>query len=184
MTAVALAAGRASRPVTDWPARLALTAATLAIVVALALLMLRGWRNRAARQAHLPEPPAIPADTGDPLLGGPVEGVFIGTTMAGDWLDRVVVHDLGVRSRAHLDVAGAGVAIRRQGARDLFVPAQAVRDVRLDKGMAGKVVAEGGLVVLSWQLGGHTVDTGFAPRYADDRDRVVSAVRSLLAEAA
>ncbi len=184
MTAVVLAAGRASRPVTEWPARLALTAATLAVVVALALLMLRGWRNRAARQAHLPEPAAVPADTGDPLLARAVEGVYVSTTMAGDWLDRVVVHDLGVRSSAHLDVSGGGVAIRRQGARDVFVPAPAVRDVRLDKGMAGKFVTEGGLVVLTWELGGHALDTGFAPRYADDRERVVTAVRSMLARAA
>ncbi|MDP9416281.1 MAG: hypothetical protein M3P48_00210, partial [Actinomycetota bacterium] len=66
----------------------------------------------------------------------------------------------------------------------VFVPAPAVRDVRLDKGMAGKFREEGGLVVLTWQLGEHALDTGFAPRYAADREVVVTAVRSLLARAA
>ena len=37
--------------------------------------------------------------------------------------------------------------------------------------MAGKFVEKDGLLVLSWMLGGHELDTGFRTRHADDKNR-------------
>lgn len=185
MTALLLAATEpSSAPVTDWPERLAWTAVTLAVVVGLALLMLRGWRRRAERQSDVPPLPDAPADVDAQLLADPVEGVYVSTTTAGDWLDRIAVHGLGVRSAAVLNVSTSGITIARQGAPHVHIPAAQLKDVRLDKGMAGKFVEEEGLVVLTWQLGERTLDTGIRTRRGDDRDAVVSAVRSLLAGAA
>ena len=62
----------------------------------------------AVRAADLP---AVPADPGPPV-GDPIDGRYLASTTAGDWLDRVVVHGLGVPSRAQVLVTRTGVADR------------------------------------------------------------------------
>jgi hypothetical protein len=51
--------------------------------------------------------------------------------------------------------------------------------VRLERGMVGTFVEEGGLVVVTWERGAGTYDTGFRPRSPDDRDGLVAAVAGL-----
>ena len=167
----------AQQPVTHLGPRLAWTAVTLVLVVIVALLMRRGWASRARSQADLPPLPEVPADVGEAMVAA--EGVYVSTTSEGDWLDRVVVHGLGARSAAVLTATDRGVLVERQGAPDLFVPAAAVVGVRLERGMAGKFVEEGGLVVLTWQHGNRRLDSGFRTRHAQDRDRVVSALQAI-----
>ena len=182
MTALVLAAAARSprsRPVTEWPERLAWTGLLLGAVVGIWWLMLRGWRRRAARQADVPPLCPRPADLGAQLLG-PVEGIYVTSTTAGDWLDRIVVRDLGVRSQATARVTPAGVSFDRVGATDVFVPAAWLRGVRREKGMAGKYVEEGGLVVLTWELGERLLDTGFRARRAAEADALVAAVEGLV----
>ena len=48
-----------------------------------------GWRHRAARQSGLAALPVAPADLG-PDLVEPVTGLYISTTTAGNWQDRIV----------------------------------------------------------------------------------------------
>jgi hypothetical protein len=170
------------QPTTRLGERLLATLLMLAVIAGLLLLMRRGWRRRAARQGHLPPPPpAPPAEPGEALLD-PVAGFYVSTTTAGDWLDRVVAHGLGVRSRAIVHVTTAGVRVGRTGADDLWVPADALRGVRRERGMAGKYVEEGGLVVLTWALGEHLLDTGLrAPRSADG-DALEAALAGLVAQ--
>lgn len=158
--------------------------AVCVLVVVLALWgMRRGWRRRSAATAplvaHLPEQPAE--------LGArraePVEATYVSTTRAGDWLDRVAAADLGVRSPASVEVYDAGVQIRRTGARDVFIPATALRAAATAPGIAGKVVAGDGLVVLTWQADADDargLDTGLRPRHAADRPRLVAAVTDLI----
>jgi hypothetical protein len=110
----------------------------------------------------------------------PVEGVYVGTTVAGDWLDRVVVHGLGRRSPAQVEVAGAGVLVGRAPESDLFVPARALLDARLDRALGGRVVEPGGLVVVTWEHGGRRLDTGVRPRRAVDAARLRDAVAGLV----
>ena len=167
-----------SAPVTQLGERLAWTALMLVLVAGVYLLLLRGWRRRAARQADLPPLPAAPASTGAAIAAA--EGSYVTTTREGDWLDRIVVHGLGIRGPARMSVEEAGVRYERQGAAEVFVPAAALVGVRLERGMAGKFVEEGGLVVVTWQHGERGLDTGFRPRYAEDRDPLVAAVAMLL----
>lgn len=183
MSPVLLAA--AGAPTTRLGERLAWTAAMLAVVGLTLLLMRRGWRRRAVRQGDLPAPPPAPAEPGEDLVA-PAEATYVASTRAGDWLDRVVVHGLGVRSAAQVHVTPAGVLVERQGAPDVFVPAGALTGVRREKGMAGKFVEEGGLLVLTWQLGdpaagGTEIDTGLRVRRAAEADAVEDAVARLLA---
>jgi hypothetical protein len=170
-----------SAPVTDWGARLAWTAGVLLVVAGLYLLMWRGWRRRGRRQQDVPSLPPVPPDPG-PVLVGPVDGVYVTTTRHGDWLDRVVAHGLGPRSRGTLTVAEAGALLVRRGAPDVFVPAGALTGARLERGLAGKVVEEGGLVVLTWEHGDVRLDTGFRAAEVARHDDVIDAVTGLIGE--
>lgn len=173
--------------------------AVLVLVLAAVLLAMRaGWRGRARRSATLvPVLPDAPEQLG-PALTEPIEATYVSTTVAGDWLDRVVAHDLGVRSSATVTVHRGGVVVARTGARDLVVPAAALRGASLEPGIAGKVVGGQGLVVLRWEavaargalLRGDpparatALDTGLRPRRAADRVRLVETVTALVAAGA
>lgn len=143
--------------VTNWPVRLALVALMLAIIAVVLWAMRRGWQARIRRQADLDEPAEA---TGEPTPDA-VPGLYIGTAFAGDWLDRVAAHGLGVRSRAQLDFSDEGIAIYRSGAPSLWIPAEAIAHVRVDRGVAGTVRSKDSVVVVTWRLGDRDLDTGF-----------------------
>jgi hypothetical protein len=173
------------------------TALPVVVIVALgvvALVAMRGgWQRRGRRSAAVvPELFPVPA-LDDRALGvartAPVEAVYVSTTIAGDWLDRVVAQDLGVRSNAVVQVFAGGVRVEREGARDLFIPADRVRGARTADGMAGKFVGGDGLVVVTWLAPGPdspgtaALDTGFRTRHAADRGPLLNAVAALAAQA-
>lgn len=174
---IVLASGEHSAPVTQFASRIALTVLLLAVFGGLCWLMWRGYQKRAARQADLPAPateaPSLSAE------GESVEGVYASTTTHGDWLDRIAAHGLGVRSNARVAVTGEGVFFAREAAPDLFVPAADVVGAELAPGIAGKVTGGEGVVLVTWRLGEHTLDTGFHPRAKADRERLVEAVNAL-----
>ena len=165
----------------------ALSTALLVGLAALVLLaMWRGWRGLSRRSsAILAELPAEPAtDQLGEALTDDLQATYVSTTTAGDWLDRLAVHDLGVRSPAVVRVHEAGVAVRRTGARDLFVPAAALLAVERTGGMAGKVVGGQGIVVLRWEAPGPggtavAVDTGLRLRRRSDSTTLTAAVDGL-----
>ncbi|HYU84355.1 MAG TPA: hypothetical protein VEK80_06080 [Kribbellaceae bacterium] len=136
------------------------------------LAILHGWRSRTVRQGGLAAPLPPPDDLRFSDEDA-VEGVYVATTTAYDWLDRIAVHGLGVRSRAVVVVADDGIAILRKAAPSFFVPAEELLAVRTAQGIAGKVAVEtAGLVVFTWQHDGHRFDTGFRPRYRADIERL------------
>jgi hypothetical protein len=156
----------------------------LAVPVLWALLWV-GWRGRRRRQSGLAGLPPVPTDLG-PLVFGPVDAVYVSSTSAGDWLDRVAVHGLGVRSAAQVGVHAGGVMVARQGAPDLWLSRGRLLGVRRQRGMAGKFVEADGLLVLTWTLGddstgGVPLDTGLRVRSDADRDALETAVAGLLA---
>lgn len=149
--------------VTNWPARIALVGVVVAIIVAVLWSMRRGWRARQRRQADIPQPHPVPAEF--PAAYEPIGGLYFGTATAGDWLDRIAVHGLGVRARANVQVSPQGVVFAREGASSFLVPAQDIVGVRTDRGVAGTVRAKDSVVVVTWRLGERVVETGFR---ADD----------------
>ncbi|WP_250442724.1 hypothetical protein [Actinotalea sp. C106] len=163
--------------------------AVLAVLFVGILLAMRwGWRRREARTgAAVPAPPLIPteADRGA-LRCPPIEVIYVSSTMAGDWLDRVVAHDLGVRAAATVSVHEAGVLLARRGATDVFVPASQVHGVGRAPGIAGKYVGGEGLVVLTWEVPGTAdrgpalLDTGLRTRRRADREALTAALTSLV----
>ena len=139
--------------------RVALVLLGLAGLVGLYLLMLRGWRNRQRRQAFLPAPPVAGADAA--TVADAVPGLFVGTTFAGQWLDRVAVHGLSDRSLAELVVATDGVHLEREGASEVFVPFASLEAAEVGDVLAGKVMGAGGLLLLTWRLGASSLTSGF-----------------------
>ncbi|MDQ6754270.1 MAG: hypothetical protein M3017_12915 [Actinomycetota bacterium] len=153
------------------------TVLTVIILLVIFALIGLGWRNRLRRQAGTAPLPTVPAALSAPRLS--VSGQYVATTTEGDWLDRLAVHSLGIRTNAVVQVHEEGVLIARSGAPDVFVAADRLDGVRLESGMAGKFVESGGLIVLSWRLGEQPVDTGFRTRAAADKAPLVAALTAL-----
>lgn len=142
------------------------------------VLIALGWRSRLRRQADVEQPPAVPAELGPAAVV--VEGQYVATTTAGDWLDRIAVHGLGFRGNAEASVHPEGLLFDREGFPPLFVPRAALTGQRQDSGMAGKFVEKDGLVVISWTLGTRAVDTGFRTRHAAGKQPLIDAIQELI----
>jgi hypothetical protein len=155
--------------------------AMLAVVAVVFVLLAVGWRNRLKRQSDVEHLPQVPAAPGEPTAAA--EGQYVATTTAGDWLDRIAVHGLGIRTNATLAVYPHGVLYERSGAPAVYIPAASLTGVRQDSGMAGKFVEKDGLLVLAWNLGAHELDTGFRTRRAADKDTLYQALQDLISSA-
>jgi hypothetical protein len=141
--------------------RLLLSLGTLAFAGTVYLLMLKGWRHRLDRQVDLPAPATA---LGDAVVMAQEPGLFVGTTGAENWLDRIAVHRLSDRGRGTLAVATDGVHVDRAGLPELYLPLSALESVSIEDSLAGKVVS-GGMLVLTWRLGDRSVASAFR---ADD----------------
>ncbi|GLB67407.1 PH-like domain-containing protein [Arthrobacter mangrovi] len=151
---------------------------TLSLVVVLVGLVYFGWRNRLKRQQDVAPLPAVPEDLPAPVAA--YEGQYVVTTTAGDWLDRLAVHSLGIRSNALLRVYPQGVLIERRGVPDLYLPASGISGVRTESGMVGKFVEKDGLAVITWSLGGRDVDTAFRNRHAAEKRPMLEHLRTFV----
>ena len=159
-----------------------LTGVITVVIIAVVLLMIRaGWRNRLKRQADVEQLPEVPEAPGAAL--NTAEGQYVASTTAGDWLDRIAVHGLGIRTNATLAVYPHGVLFDRSGAPAVYIPAADLTAVRQDSGMAGKFVEKDGLLVLRWKLGTHELDTGFRTRRAADKTTLFESLQQLISAA-
>ncbi|MFH8632165.1 hypothetical protein ACH4CC_20180 [Streptomyces lydicus] len=172
-----LAEAQKSAPVTDWAARIGWVVGLLVFIAFVYWLMRQGWKWRGTLQGDLPELPSAPADAGEAQLM--LSGRYHGSTTAGQWLDRIVARGLGTRSRVELTLTDQGLDVVRPGAASFFVPAAALRGARLDKGIAGKVLTEGGLLIVTWRHGDREIDSGFRSDRAADHAAWVEAVNAL-----
>ncbi|MCF2529091.1 hypothetical protein LZ495_17990 [Yinghuangia sp. KLBMP8922] len=151
-----------------------------AFVLGTYLLMWRAWKKRGRRQAGLPAPADAPADLGTPLLPT-LTGRYFGSTSAGNWLDRIVAHGLGTRSAVEATLTEKGLRVDRPAAAGFFIPAADLAGARFEKAAAGKVLPEGGLLVVTWTLGDTRIDTGLRSDHVADHDAWVDAVTRLAA---
>ncbi|WP_369167929.1 hypothetical protein AB5J49_08590 [Streptomyces sp. R28] len=173
-----LAAEQKSAEVTDWAARIGWVVGLVLFVALVYWLMREGWKWRGTLQGDLPELPSAPDDPGPARLS--MSGRYHGSTTAGQWLDRIVAHGLGTRSRVELTLTDAGLDVVRPGAPDFFVPAAQLREARLDKGIAGKVLTEGGLLVVTWAHGDRLIDSGFRSDHAAEHNEWVDLINSMI----
>jgi hypothetical protein len=146
-------------------------AAALVVLIGLTIqLMMRGWRHRAQRQAALVGTlPAVPDSVAQPTVT-PTRGLYVGCTLAPSWNDRVVVGDLGYRTKAVLTRYPEGIMLQRSGGRPIWIPQDSIIAVRTERGAAGKTIPARnyrGVLAIRWRLPtGTEIDTGFR---ADDR---------------
>jgi hypothetical protein len=175
-----LAAEQKSAEVTDWAARIGWLVGLVLFIALVYWLMREGWKWRGTLQGDLPELPVVPEEPGEAKLT--MTGRYHGSTTAGQWLDRIVAHGLGTRSRVELTLTEAGLDVVRPGAADFFVPLSQVREARLDKGIAGKVLTEGGLLVVTWEHGDRLIDSGFRSDHAAEHTEWVAALNHLTDE--
>ncbi|MDT5091599.1 MAG: hypothetical protein QOH60_962 [Mycobacterium sp.] len=145
-------------------------AALLALVAGLAIRgVFRGMLRRARQQAELiGRLPALPDTVGPPIVA-PTSGLYVGSTLAPRWLDRIMVGDLGSRSKAVLTRHPEGIVVKRSGADPIWIPQESISAIRTEPGLAGKVVPPDGILAIRWRLpSGTEIDTGFR---GDDRGR-------------
>ena len=142
----------------------------LGLLLLLALLiygLYAGWRHRAARQSGLAELPVLPADLG-PDLVAPMTGLYVSTTTAGNWQDRVVARGLGRRAAGAARLSVEGVCVEREGESDIYLPIADLVQVTTAPGIAGKVMGQAeGVLIVRWKLGETLLDSGFR---ADDTE--------------
>ncbi|MFC8087326.1 hypothetical protein [Streptomyces sp. NPDC057340] len=175
---ILLAAEKESAQVTDWAARAGWVVGLGLFVALVYWLMREGWKWRGTLQSDLPALSTAPDDPGAAKLV--LSGRYHGSTTAGQWLDRIVAHGLGTRSRVELTLTEAGLDVVRPGAADFFVPAAALREARLDKGIAGKVLTEGGLLVVTWAHGDKLIDSGFRSDHAAEHNEWVEELNDMI----
>ncbi|MEU6680634.1 hypothetical protein [Streptomyces sp. NPDC046925] len=173
-----LAAEKESAEVTDWAARAGWVVGLLLFIALVYWLMREGWKWRGTLQGDLPPLPVVPDDAAPAKLE--LTGRYHGSTTAGQWLDRIVAHGLGTRSRVELTLTDAGLSVVRPGAVDFHVPAGQLREARLDKGIAGKVLAEGGLLIVTWEHGEKLIDSGFRSDHAAEQAEWVEAINNMI----
>ena len=154
--------------------RIALTAGVAGVWLLGVWGMWRGWQARIARTA-LPALPALPAVPGVDLVE-PLVGMYLGTTYAGRWLERIAAARLGERSTGWLRVLPTGLLIRRPSYDDLFLPIATIESARTDVAHAGRVLGRDGLILASWRHGGQSLETGFR---CDDKSRHAAVVATI-----
>jgi hypothetical protein len=139
--------------------RLLLVLACLVFFALCVAGMRSGWRHRAQRQDGLGGRAGLPVVPGASLLA-PMTGLYVGTTRADRWQDRVVTDGLGLRAAMTTTLTAQGLLIERDGAEPIFVAAANLLDVGVGAGLAGKVVGAGGLLVVRWRdTSGTELDT-------------------------
>ena len=137
-------------------------AAVLVVAIAVAIqLMMVGWRRRARRQSELiGNLPDVPDQVGGATAT--IRGVYVGSTFAPKWNDRITAGDLGYRSKAALTRYPEGIMLERTRAKTIWIPQRSITAVRAERGIAGKVAARDGILAIRWRLpSGVEIDTGF-----------------------
>ena len=144
-------------------------AAVLVVVIAVVIqLMMRGWHRRAQQQQELigglPEmPDAVSTATIT------TRGLYCGCTMAPAWNERITAGDLGYRSRAVLTRYPEGIMMERVRSQPIWIPQESITAIRMERGIAGKVVARIGVLAIRWRLpSGVEIDTGFRANHRDE----------------
>jgi hypothetical protein len=148
-------------------------AAVVAMLIAFLIRqMLRGWLHRARRQAQLIGTlPPMPDTVGAALIPA-TKGLYVGSTLAPSWLDRIAVGDLGYRAKAVLTRYPEGIMLQRTGTGPIWIPDDAITAIRTERGIAGKAMTHQGILAIRWRLpSGTEIDTGFRADNRADYDR-------------
>ncbi|MCI9887686.1 hypothetical protein JT358_04300 [Micrococcales bacterium 31B] len=148
----------------------------LVVLLGIYALMRFGW-NRRGKHVDLPPLQPAPAEF---AAEHSVEGVYVSTTLTGDWLERVVTHTLGQRSNVLIETTGQSVRLRREGVQDIYLHGGDLLKVSRADGMAGKFVGKQRLVVLSWAHHGTALDTGLHVSQRAESDELAARLSAII----
>jgi hypothetical protein len=169
-----------SMEVTQWPLRLALVGVMVLIILGVLLLMLRSWRKMRSGDrlgiSDLSAPMTHAPHDFEP--GEKLEALFLGTSVHGQWLSKVLIHDLGARSRARVSWDSYGILIERSGASNIYIPRSSLVEVTLGSGVAGSVRAKDSVVIFVWDLGDHRIATGVRADTAQGHQQLIGLLES------
>jgi len=143
-------------------------AAVLVVVIAVLIqLMMRSWQRRAQRQEQLIGTlPDVPDEVGTAMIT--TRGLYCGCTLSPAWNDRIAAGDLGYRSKAVLTRYPEGILLERVRAKPIWIPQDSIIAVRMERGIAGKVVARIGILAIRWRLpSGVEIDIGFRANHRE-----------------
>ena len=146
-------------------------AAVLVVVIAVVIqLMMRSWQRRSRRQQEvIGDLPDMPGEVSTATLT--TRGLYCGCTMAPAWNERITAGDLGYRSKAVLTRYPEGIVLERVRANPIWIPRESIVAIRMERGLAGKVVARIGILAIRWRLpSGGEIDTGFRANHRADYD--------------
>ncbi|HWF27518.1 MAG TPA: transporter [Mycobacterium sp.] len=144
-------------------------AAVLVVVIAVVIqLMMRSWQRRARRQEDvIGDLPEMPDEVSAATIT--TRGLYCGCTMAPAWNERITAGNLGYRSKAVLTRYPEGIMLERVRAQPIWIPQESILAIRMERGIAGKVVARIGVLAIRWRLpSGVEIDTGFRANHRDE----------------
>ncbi|WP_105565235.1 PH-like domain-containing protein [Microbacterium halophytorum] len=149
----------------------------VAVIALVLFAMWWGWRARRKRSASVVAPQA-------PVRGAEVavfDGLYVATTRHGDPLDRLVVPGLAFRSRVHVTVTSAGVALAMPGSHTLFLDADRISGAGRATWTIDRVVERDGLVLIAWRSDDGTICDSYIRLQTASPDALVSAIDDLKA---
>lgn len=155
--------------VTAWPQRLALTALMIGIIALVCWGMWRNWHRRAQQKLAVQ---TVPADF-QPVMQ--VEGFYLGTSPADNWMIRITANGMGAPGRAQVAVGEPGLLLRRLGEQDIYIAGDQIDAVELGRGVAADVAEKDGVVLWFWRAGDVGLQTGFRPDAPGDVARLLGA---------
>ena len=145
-------------------------ALAIIVLVAVALLALLAWawfRRSRRDAAPLVHPGELPATA---RTVAAFEVLYVATTQHDAPLERIAAPGLGMRSRATVTVADAGVAVDLTGQPRFVLAPDQILEVGQSTVAIDRVVEKDGLTRLVWRTdAGSVVDTYFRPQDASAR---------------
>ncbi len=168
-----------SAPVTHVTSRIIFTIAVFAVIGLAIWGMRRAWLGKAKKFSHIPAPDtAVPV--GSVSVTGAFDARFAGSTVSGQWLNRITVHALGTPRGVIASVHSDGIFIEDDGDFSLWLPKSDLTAVRAGRGIAGDVVEPEGMVILTWTLGDQSVDTGLRVNRNSDHEEFLKAASEVV----
>ena len=168
-----------SAPVTHVTSRIIFTLAVIAIIGLAIWGMRRAWLGKAKKFSHLPAPEStVPANS--IAVTDAFESRFAGSTVSGQWLNRITVHALGTPRGVFASVNSDGIFIKDDADFSLWLPKADLTAVRTGRGIAGDVVEPQGMVILTWTLGDQSIDTGLRINRNSDHEEFLKSARELV----
>lgn len=154
--------------------------ALVALIVLLAGLAVRGWGRRRNEQEQLLRMPAESIPNFAAELA--VNGFYVATTKSGEPLNRINAYGLGHRGKASIAISAQGVVIDRIGEVSLAIPSRDLVSVQLVSGAIDRAVETGGLIAITWLIGGEMLETTLRVVDENQRSLMVAALANFARE--